>query len=240
VVPPRKCQRGRSKYQRTEGAKRKYGTLHASCATGNLNNRPSDPNKFISNALGTCPVTRTFQDLLDSKPASPEVNTFHGADSDFCSCWVADAKDLSNYGDTVLRIRKLRIGLLWFFFDGRCFSWFTLALAFDIKRVNQPILIKLLSTSPTLKLRLSGTSHRRFFQERMTTYHNYRINCTIRSDGEDQIYIARYACRPCHWRINWLDEFSEVNAVLGTVCDGKALGSTGFVRNQKGHAQSHR
>lgn len=34
---------GRSKHQRTGGAKRKFGTLHASCANGNLNNRPSDP-----------------------------------------------------------------------------------------------------------------------------------------------------------------------------------------------------
>jgi hypothetical protein len=40
--------RGRSKHQRTEGAKRKLGTLHASCATGNLNNRPSDPVTICS------------------------------------------------------------------------------------------------------------------------------------------------------------------------------------------------
>jgi len=42
-VPPRECPWGRSKYEETEGAKRKRGTLHASCATGNLNNWPSDP-----------------------------------------------------------------------------------------------------------------------------------------------------------------------------------------------------
>jgi hypothetical protein len=129
---------------------------------------------------------RTYQALLDFGPASPKVKTFHRADSDSCSShWIADAKDLSNYSDTVLRIRNLRKCLLWFSFNGRCFFWFTLALAFDIKRVNQSILIRRFCASPTLKLRLSGASHRRFFQEWLTTCHNYRINCTIRSDGED-------------------------------------------------------
>ena len=97
----------------------------------------------------SCPIKRGYRpcrfsltdypsrDLLEFGPASPKVKTFHRADSEFYgSCWVADTKDLSDYGDKVLRIRKLRIRLLWLFFDGRRFSWFARAFAFDIKRVN--------------------------------------------------------------------------------------------------------
>ncbi len=51
---------GRSKHHSTEGAKRKLGTLHAGCATGNLNNRPSFPiNIGPAIQLTTSPLTTT-------------------------------------------------------------------------------------------------------------------------------------------------------------------------------------
>jgi hypothetical protein len=48
---------------RTEGAKRKRGTLHASCTTGNLNNRPSDPITLLLFEIQptTSPVTRQIR-----------------------------------------------------------------------------------------------------------------------------------------------------------------------------------